>query len=219
VLQTNLGGKVQLRKPPPLRIDGLLQDSVFQSSLLVSEGHFLQLFPGHEGYNYFLIRCPPGSEAEVKRLLDTALADRGFEATPAAERLAAYLAVENTYLSTFQALGGLGLVLGSLGLAVVLLRGVWERRSELALLRALGYRRRAVAWLVLAENAFLLAVGLAAGTVSALAAVAPHVAGGSVPWGDLLGMLALVLVIGLAAGAAATASVVRAPLIAALRQE
>jgi ABC-type lipoprotein release transport system permease subunit len=219
VLKSDLGGQVVLAQPPPLRIDGLLQDSVFQSSLLVSEGHFLRLFPGHEGYNYFLIRCPPGREAEVKRLLDTALADRGFEATPVTERLAAYLAVENTYLSTFQALGGLGLVLGSLGLAVVLLRGVWERRGELALLRAVGYRRRAVGWLVLAENAFLLAVGLIAGTVSALVAVAPHVGGAGVPWGDLLVMLAAVLVVGLSCGAVATASVMRAPLIPALRQE
>jgi len=34
------------------------------------------------------------------------------------------LEVENTYLATFQALGGLGLLLGALGLAVVLLRSV-----------------------------------------------------------------------------------------------
>ena len=77
--------------------------------------------------------------------------------------------MENTYLSTFQALGGLGLILGSLGLAVVLLRSVWERRGELALLRALGFRRATLVWLVLAENGFLLLLGLAAGTVSALA--------------------------------------------------
>ena len=37
-----------------------------------------------------------------------------------------------------QALGRLGLLLGAVGLAIVLLRGVWERRGELALLRALG---------------------------------------------------------------------------------
>jgi len=32
------------------------------------------------------------------------------------EKLAAFHRVENTYLSTFQALGGLGLLLGTLGL-------------------------------------------------------------------------------------------------------
>ncbi len=59
-----------------------------------------------------------------------------------AQRVESYLAVENTYLATFQALGGLGLLLGAGGLAIVLLRGVWERRSELALLAGAGLSRR-----------------------------------------------------------------------------
>ena len=128
---------------------------------MLSERRLLALYPGEEGFNFFLMQTPAGREADVKAILELALADRGFEVTPTAERLEAYLAVENTYLSTFQALGGLGLVLGSLGLAVVLLRGVWERRGELALLRALGWRRRTLGWLVLAENGFLLLLGLA----------------------------------------------------------
>ncbi len=141
--------------------------------------------------------------------------------TPTVEKLDAYLAVENTYLSTFQALGGLGLLLGSLGLAVVLLRGVWERRGELALLRALGYRRGTLGWLVLAENAFLLFVGLSSGTASALLAVSPHVLSGAggVPWLHLIALLTGVVFVGLAAGALATASTLRAPLILALRRE
>src|SRR5262249_41281085 len=155
--------------------------SVFQSSLLLSEENFLALYPDTEGYHFFLIQAPPGRAGELKRLLEQGLADRGFEVTPTAQRLEAYLAVEDTYLTTFPALGGLGLILGSLGLAVVLLRAVWERRAELALLRALGFRRATLGWLVLAENGFLLLLGLAAGALAALAAVAPHLAGGGLP--------------------------------------
>jgi ABC-type lipoprotein release transport system permease subunit len=204
----------------PLRIVGLLQGSVFQSSLLVSEANFLRLYPEEEGYRFFLIRPPAGQEEAVRRLLERGLAERGFEVTPAAERLQAYLAVENMYLSTFQALGGLGLLLGSLGLAVVLLRGVWERRGELALLRALGYRPGTLAWLILAENAFLLLVGLAAGTASALIAVSPHLLHqAAIPWLHLLGLLVAVVLAGLVAGILATISTLRAPLIVALRRE
>ncbi|HXG08509.1 MAG TPA: ABC transporter permease, partial [Gemmataceae bacterium] len=208
-------------RPIRLHIVGLLKDSVFQSGLLMSERHFLEMYPGHQGYNFFLIDTGRQSPEEVKRLLRAALADRGFEVASTAERLESYLAVENTYLSTFQVLGGLGLLLGALGLAVVLLRGVWERRGELALLRALGYRHRALGWLVLAENAFLLALGLTAGTLAALVAVAPHLASGEgeVSWLALLGMLALVLAVGLMAGAAAVAATLRAPLLPALRRE
>jgi hypothetical protein len=225
MLKTELGGTVQVPDGRgasiPLLITGLLKDSVFQSSLLISEQRFLELYPDAEGYQFFLIQAPPGREEELRRLLEQALADRGFEATPSAERLASYLAVENTYLTTFQALGGLGLVLGSLGLAVVLLRGVWERRGELALLRALGYRRGTLGWLVLAENGFLLLVGLAAGTVAALLAVAPQLVagGGTLPWAGLAAFLGVVLVVGLAAGSLAVATTLRAPLVPALRNE
>ena len=55
-------------------------------------------------------------------------------------------------------LGGLGLVLGTLGLGAVLLRNVLERRRELALLRALGYRRADFFAMVMAENILLLLV-------------------------------------------------------------
>jgi ABC-type antimicrobial peptide transport system permease subunit len=207
--------------PVRLKFVGLLQDSVFQSELLMSEANFLKLFPDQEGYNYFLIEVPPDRARKVQTALNAALADRGMDITPTAARLAAYMAVENTYLSTFQALGGLGLLLGALGLAVVLLRNVWERRGELALLRALGYRRATLGWLILAENGFLLVLGLGVGTVTALLSVAPQLweSGGQMPVVRLLGLLGLVLVVGLSAGTAAVIATVRAPLLPALRRE
>jgi ABC-type antimicrobial peptide transport system permease subunit len=207
--------------PVKLRVVALLSDSVFQSGLLMSEKNFLKLYPSSEGYNFFLIETTPGRADEAKRVLETALGDRGFEVTPSARRLEAYLAVENMYLSTFQALGGLGLLLGTLGLAVVLLRSVWERRGELALLRALGYRHRALGWLLLSENGFLLLLGLGIGAATALLAVAPHLIGGAgaIPWPELLGMLAAVLLVGLLVAAAALAATLRAPLVPALRRE
>ena len=88
----------------------------------------------------------------------------GADAVPTAQRLAEFHAVENTYLSTFQTLGGLGLLVGTVGLAAVLLRNVLERRKELALLRAVGYGRSHLFAIILSENAVLLGWGLAAGS-------------------------------------------------------
>ena len=125
-------------------------------------------------------------------VLDDTLENYGFAARAAAGRLAELMAVQNTYLSTFQALGGLGLVLGTLGLAAVQLRSVLERRGELALMQAVGFRRRRLAAMVLWEHALLLIAGLALGTLSALVAVWPHLAGGAgaVPWPATVAMLA-----------------------------
>ena len=99
--------------------------------------------------------------------MSRALQDVGLELTPAAERLNAFNAVQNTYLGTFQILGGLGLLLGSAGLGVVVLRNVLERRGELGLLVAVGFRRRALQRLVLSEHGALLVLGLGIGIAAA----------------------------------------------------
>jgi ABC-type antimicrobial peptide transport system permease subunit len=204
-----------------MRIAGLLKDSVFQSEVIIGDAAFRKSFPRTEGFSYFLLEPGPGTDPKaVERTFEEALGTYGMEVTPTADRVSAYLAVQNTYLTTFQLLGGFGLLLGVLGLAVVLLRNVWERRSELALLRAMGYRVGTLNRLVFVENAWLLLLGLGAGVVAALLAVAPHVvSGGSVPWGRLTLMLGAVVVVGLLAAGAAVLASVRTPIIRGLRRE
>jgi putative ABC transport system permease protein len=212
------GGLAPLR----LRLVATLADSIFQGELIVSERNFLRHFPEQEGYRVFLIDLPEGrAERRVAAVLEERLSDFGFDAASTSERLAGFHRVENTYLSTFQMLGGLGLALGTLGLAAVLLRNVLERRRELALLRAVGYERRHFGLMVVAENALLLACGLLTGTLCALLAIAPVVnaRGGRLPFASLGLLLAAVVVSGLAASLVATAAALHAPLLAALREE
>ncbi len=147
-----------------LQVAGMLDGSVFQGVLMMSEANFIKLYPDIDGYGYFLIEGPVEKEAELSNVLETQLTPYGFDAEPVADRIADFLAVQNTYLSTFQALGGLGLLLGTFGLGTVMLRNVLERRSELALLRAVGFKNAKLAALVLIENALLLLWGLTAGT-------------------------------------------------------
>jgi len=224
MLKKGLGDEIELPDEAShvarLRVVGVIKDSVFQSELLASSADFVRLFPRTEGFTFHLIESPPDEVNEVEALLRVGLSPYEPEFTRSADRVAAFMAVENTYLTTFQLLGGLGLILGALGLAVVMLRGVWERRSELALLRALGYRQQALGTLVLSENAMLLGLGLLAGVGSALLSVLPHVvSGGSIPWLRLVALLGLVMIAGLSAGLLAIVSTLRAPLLPALRKE
>ena len=108
----------------PLRLEvvGMLKNSIFQGDLLVSEKEFMAHFPQISGYRFFLVDAPPTEAVAVASALNDTLEDYGFAARSAASRLAELMAVQNTYLSTFQALGGLGLVLGTFGLAAVQLR-------------------------------------------------------------------------------------------------
>ncbi len=204
-----------------LKIVGMLDGSIFQGVLVLSETRFDRLFPEQAGYRYFLVETPPGTEGELSNLLESNLYDYGFDAESVGRRLESFLEVQNTYLSTFQALGGLGLLLGTLGLATVMLRNVLERRSELALLRAVGFLNSRLVVLVLVENAFLLIWGLLAGTLSALVAMAPHLVtiGADVPWETVAAILGAVALVGMLAALLAVYEAVRTPVLATLRAE
>ena len=194
-----------------------LPDSVFQSEILVSDADFQRAFPEEGGYRIFLLDAPAGSDGE----LETALAAYGLDLTPVAERLASFHRVENTWLSTFQSLGAMGLLLGTVGLAAVLLRNLLERRRELALLRAVGYSPSHLSRVALAENVFLLLTGLGIGAGCAIIAVLPTVSarGGSFPVVSMAVVLASVLIVGLLVTAVAARAAARAPLLEALRSE
>ena len=207
--------------PIRLRIVGALSDSIFQRELLIAEDQFKRVFPFYDGYRFFLVDAHPERTGDVAAALEDRLADFGFDVVSAGERLAAFHRVENTYLATFQTLGGLGLVLGTLGLGAVLLRNVLERRQELALLRAVGFNARHLSLMVLAENTFLLFAGLFAGTACALVAIAPAwiARGGGLPLDSLVALLAVVVMAGLSASLAATVAAIRSPLLRSLRTE
>jgi len=225
VLHRSLGDEIVLARggqPVRLRIVAALRDSIFQGELLMSQANFLRLFPDQPGYQFLLVQTAPGKAEAVVGQIENGLGDFGADATLTADRLAQFHRVENTYLSTFQTLGGLGLLLGTVGLATVLLRNVLERRRELALLGAVGYRREHFLVMILAENALLLAGGLLTGALCAGLAIAPAVAerGGRVPvssGGALL--LFAVLVTGLLSSVLALRAATRAPLLSSLRSE
>jgi putative ABC transport system permease protein len=204
-----------------LQVVALLDNSIFQGDLLLAESDLLKYFPQVTGYRFFLFETPPEDTHVIQKILERNLGDYGITVETTAERLADFMAVQNTYLSTFQSLGGLGLLLGTFGLAAVQLRNVIERRGELALLRAAGYRRRRLAGLVLLENFALLLAGLGCGILAALLSILPQLVSrnAAIPWLSLLCTLALILIVGLITGLIAAGRVLRAPLLMALREE
>lgn len=209
------------REPIRLRVVGALSNSIFQGELLMSEKNFLKLFPEQQGFKFFLIDVAPDKAQNATEVLEERLADFNFDVESTNEKLAEFHQVENTYLSTFQMLGALGLALGTLGLAAVLLRNALERRRELALLKAIGYEQNDFALMALAENAFLLFSGLIIGVACALLAIAPVVIsrGGQFPFASISALLFIVNICGLGASLLATMVSLRSPLLHALRSE
>lgn len=211
-------------RPATLRFVALLRGSVLQGELLVSERAFLGLFPATQGYAYFLIQTPdrgPAHDAALRAALERDLEPFAFDANSTVTRLRSLFAVQNTYLSAFQALGSLGLLLGTAGLAAVMLRNLAERRRELALLRAVGFRAGLIGALVLMENLALVLAGLAAGFAAALFALVPALSagGGRAPWPAMLGLPGAALLVTLVACLLALRPALRAPIVQTLRND
>lgn len=205
----------------PLRLElETIENSLFQSQLILSEANFTKYFPSQSGYQFFLIKTPPELREETAQVLEKTLGDYGFDLTSASERLASYRAVENTYISTFQSLGGLGVLLGTFGLALILFRNIIERRGELATLRAFGFRRQLLSRMLFLESCFLLAVGMFIGIVAGLVAILGsqgHLP--SFPWVSLTITLLFIFGFGIIANAIAVAVALRSPLLSTLKSE
>jgi ABC-type antimicrobial peptide transport system permease subunit len=194
---------------------------VLQSELMIGEHNFVRLFPRHEGYRVWMIDTAAANPAAVTTHFEDRLSDYGLDVTSTHDRWAAYHQVENTYLTTFQALGSLGLLLGTLGLGAVLARNVLERRKELGLLSAVGYSPSNIRGMVLSEGMAMVVGGLLIGTACAVIAILPALRdrAQALPIGSLLLMLAGVTVTGALASLIAVNLTTRAPVVSAIKSE
>ncbi|MBI5768351.1 MAG: ABC transporter permease [Verrucomicrobia bacterium] len=162
----------------PVQIAGVLPDSLFQGVLVVDEKLFLEKFPSHAGYTRFLLDAKPGADlAAVRARLETATRDAGGRVQLTREVLAAFHQIENTYIAIFNVLGSLGVVLGSLGLAIVVARNLRERRGEFAVMAAIGLSRPVLARMVAAEFGRLVLWGVGVGAMAAAVAIVPAAGG------------------------------------------
>lgn len=207
--------------PVTLRIVGALADSVLQSELIIGEAAFVKLFPRHEGYRVWMIDAPSGRDAAIATHLEDRLSDAGLDVTDTHQRWASYHQVENTYLATFQALGALGLLLGTVGLGAVLARNILERRREIGLLRAVGFSPADIRTMALSEGVALAAGGLVLGTICALVAIFPALRDRSqaLPVMNVIGLLIGVMTTAVIASLAAIRIASRTPVTQAIKTE
>jgi putative ABC transport system permease protein len=159
-----------------VEIVGTLPDSVFQGYVIVDEQLFLQRYPSSPGYSVFLIeaRTPGGIEA-MRNQLEAPLRDVGGRVDITRDVLAAFHEIENTYIAIFNVLGSLGVILGSLGLAIVVARNLRERRGEFAVMSAIGIPRGVLGRMVFAEFGRLVLWGIAIGGFASAIAVWPNI--------------------------------------------
>jgi len=181
VIQWGLGMKVgdillyqnELGDTLRLKLIAGTTPSIFQGYVIISNQNFLKNYPTHSGTSVFLIDGNPDNQQAISDELQSVFRDYGWEMQSTATRLVEFYSVTNTYLSIFLALGALGLILGTIGLAVILARTLLERRREIALMQAVGFSTRPIFRIITGEYLLLLFAGVMIGFAAAVVATLP----------------------------------------------
>ena len=181
-----------------LKLIAGLENSLFQGHLIISEENFTENFPSVAGYRFFLFDSNFDIQKADLESLRREMATFGLSVEQSEEKLLSYYEVENTYLSIFMMLGAFGVLLGTLGFGIVLLKNVAESRSEYAILTAIGYSQKSLGKINAVEHLFSLfwgcILGIAAGFITMIPAI---ISGQKIPLLFLLIIIGIVITIGL----------------------
>ena len=101
--------------------------------------------------------------SRVAATLQTVFLDNSMLAVDTEDELSAEVAQSEQFSLLFQGFMGLGLVVGVAALGVLSLRAVNERRMQIAIMRAIGYRARMIRIQFIMESIFITVIGTGLG--------------------------------------------------------
>ncbi|MCJ8330762.1 MAG: ABC transporter permease [Lentisphaeria bacterium] len=202
-----------------LKFIATLDNSIFQNAIIMSEANFKKVFPDESGYNLFLFEDQL-SESQVDQLKDE-YSDFGFTVHSTIKRLNQYNKVQNTYISIFQILGSLGLIIATLGFGTLILHSINERQSELALFQSIGFSRNEIVRLLIYEYSILFLMAVASGTIATAFAMIPFITkvSAELSWSSSIQIIAGITVCGIISTCIAAKLSLKTDLISALRSE
>ncbi len=115
--------------------------------------------------NLHMIQVAEGSDiGDVSDGLRKSLITYGFITIEIKEVVREILSIQNSFFDLFNSYLSLGLIIGIVGLSIVTLRSVYERRHEIGMMRAIGFKRRAVLVSFLGEATFIASSGIFVGS-------------------------------------------------------
>jgi len=188
-----------------LMIVGVLEQALqFTSGVFVDQSVVRTVFPAQERYTAYFFQMAAGADiATFRANLERVFFSFGLQTIDIREEIGRAFDASQQVLTLMEAYLGIGLLVGIAGLAVITLRAVVERRTQIGAMRALGFTRRMVLSVFLLEIALIavlgIGIGVALGIVLAYKIYIVYFADlvvFRIPWSNLL------LIVGLASAAA-----------------
>ena len=209
-----------------LTIIGVLDQALqFTSGVFVDQGVVRAIFPAQERYTaYFFQMASAVDVAAFRSQLERVFFAYGLQTIDIREEIGKAFDASQQVLTLMEAYLAIGLLVGIAGLAVITLRAVVERRTQIGALRAIGFTRRMVLSVFLVEIALIavlgVGIGMALGIVFAYKIWIVYFADiivFSIPWAHLLLIVAIASIAAIASTAQPAIRASRIPPAEALR--
>ena len=148
-----------------LTIVGVLEQALqFTSGIFVDQDVMRAVFPAQERYTAYFFQMAPAADVGAFRAdLERVFFPYGLQTIDIREEIGRAFDASQQVLTLMEAYLGIGLLVGIAGLAVITLRAVVERRTQIGALRAIGFTRRMVLSVFLLEIALIAVLGIGIG--------------------------------------------------------
>lgn len=144
-----------------------IQDQIHYEGIFVSQDALGRMFSNVDAL--YLIRLYDSDDAlDTARRLEADFRDLGMDASSIRQEVLDESQSFRQIFTLIQLFLGLGLIVGILSLGIVTARGVIERRQEIGMLRALGFRPKDVGRVFLIETLTIVGMGVLIGTFCAI---------------------------------------------------
>jgi putative ABC transport system permease protein len=173
-----------------------IMNGVFFGGIVTTSGLLNNSFITGTGNLGFLKVSSGVDPTAVSITLKKDFARLGMQPLAIAVVIATFVQIGQSFLGIFEAFLALGLVVGIAGLGIISIRSVVERRKEIGVLRAIGYRKNMILSAFLLENSYVALLGILIGIVLGIDlgyAIATSPGSGLtfvIPWLSLLEIIA-----------------------------
>lgn len=172
-----LDGPIQVQVKEPysgteteLTVIAVLDAVSFNYGVYTSQETVSQVWPVAIPTTTYLFKLSEGVDAaDMAEKLESQFSVNGLEAVSVKELLKEISRTSFTINTLLQGFMSLGLVVGIAALGVISTRAVVERRHEIGILRAIGFKRSSVQAAFLLESSIVAILGIVIGSVLALA--------------------------------------------------
>jgi putative ABC transport system permease protein len=161
----------QTGKKAQLTVVGILKDTapVEMLGISTSQETLETAFPGRVDPTIHYYDLASGVDSrEAAAQLESAFLENGLDAQSIDEVVDDVVAANMTFNRLIQGFIGLGLLVGVTALGVISARAVVERRQQVGVMRAIGFRRQMVQAAFLLESSFVALTSIVVGTILGL---------------------------------------------------